>query len=123
MKISSALNEMHDLEVMFGNERLRVTYRPSAVTLADIEKMKANRDERRLAEMIREQIVQWDLEDDETGKIIPLGKPESPLQVMEEGTELPAEAFGDPIVDKVPIAIMTKILFAIQADQRPDPQA
>lgn len=123
MKISSAMNEMHDLEVPFGNERLRVTYRPSSVTLADIERLSSNRDPRRLAEMIREQIVQWDLEDDQTGMIIPLTKPESPLQVIEEGAELPAETMQDPIVERVPIAIMVKILFAIQADQRPDPQA
>jgi hypothetical protein len=123
MKISSAMNEMHDLDVNFGGEMLHIIYRPSSVTLADVEKMTADKNPRRLAEMIREQIAQWDLEDDETGKIIPLGKPESPLQVMEQGTELPSEAMSDPIVEKVPIAIMVKILFAIQADQRPDPQA
>lgn len=123
MKISAALSEVHDLEVSFGNETLHIMYRPSAVTLADIEKMKTNRDERRLAEMIREQVVQWDLESDRTGAIVPLTKPTSPLTITEEGKELPADAFVDPIVEEVPVAIMLKILFAIQADQRPDPQA
>lgn len=122
MKISTALNEMHDLEIPFGNETLRIMYRPSAVTLADIERMKDNPDPMRLADQIREQVVQWDLESDTDGKIVPLEKPQSVLQVMEEGKELPATALRDPIVDEVPVAIMLKVLLAIQADQRPDPQ-
>jgi len=123
MKISSALNVYSDLTIMFGNEPLHVTYKPSSVTLAELDRLRANPDPMRFADQIREQVVQWDLEDDATGKIVTLNRPESPLKVVEQGVELPVEALSDPIVDTVPVGIMLKVLIAIQEDQRPSPQA
>lgn len=122
MKISAGLSTTHDVDIPFGNETLHVMYRPSSVTLADIEQLKANPDPMRLADQIREQVVQWDLESDKTGSIVPLNKPQSPMRVMEQGEELPVESLYDPIKEEVPVAIMLRILIAIQEDQKPDPQ-
>lgn len=116
MKISDALKRTTDLAVPFGDAVLRLTYRPSAVTIADIEALKADRDIKRVAEQVREQIVQWDLTDD-YDRLIPLERP-APT-VTEGGGEI---AVADPL-HGVPIHILTSALIAIQMDQRPSPEA
>lgn len=127
MKISDALKTESDLRIPFGDQVLNVTYRPSAVTIQDVEALKSDRDIRRVAEQIRQQVVRWDLTDDYSN-IIPLERP-APHIVTEDGRpveqtlSVPADqALADPLAS-VPISILTTVLIEIQTAQRPSPQA
>jgi hypothetical protein len=127
MKISEALKERKDLTIPFGSGAvLQVTYQPSSVTIADIEALKADRDIKRVAEQIRQQVLQWDLTDD-YDRIIPLAPPQPRIitqdgDPIEPGAPTVTEPQKDPL-HEVPIHILSKILIAIQTDQRPDPEA
>lgn len=123
MKIGDALKTTSDLLVPFGDATLRLTYRPSSVTIADIEALKADRDIKRVAEQVREQVVQWDLTDD-YDRLIPLEKPVPKIieSDPESGAVSQIPAQDDPL-HAVPISILTKVLIAIQMDQRPSPEA
>ena len=125
MKISDALKVQSDLEIPFGDTKLRVTYRPSAVTIQDIETLKADRNIGRIAEQIRQQIVQWDLTD-EYDRLIPIEKPRAGVVVNEQGAPqegtVDLDVLADPL-HRVPISILTTVLIAVQTAQRPDPQA
>lgn len=108
MKISEALRQVGDTEVDFGGGNLlKVTYRPSSMSIADIEEMRKNRDIKRVIRQVREQVVQWDLED-EGKNIIPLAEPE--------------RGAPDPL-EQIPLHILVTTLIGIQKAQRPDPEA
>lgn len=128
MRISDALKERRDIDVTFGTSVLHVTYQPSTVTIADIEALKADKDIKSVARQVRQQVIQWDLTDD-YDRLVPLDPPQ-PRIITQDGAAVEAEAGApevteprtDPLHD-VPIHILTKVLIAIQTDQRPDPEA
>lgn len=108
MKISEALRQMGDCEVDFGGGNvLKVTYRPSSMSIADIEDMRKNKDIKRVIRQVREQIVQWDLTDD-ANMIVSLEEPE--------------RGAPDPL-EQIPLHILVHTLIGVQKAQRPDPEA
>jgi hypothetical protein len=77
------------------------------MTIAQISALtaEARKDAGRIARMIRDIIVTWDLKDSD-GEDIPLDAPVDP-----------ADLANDPIASKVPVRLLTHIIKAVNEDQ------
>ena len=128
MKMSDALKDIKDLKVDFGaGGILNVIYRPPSWTPAEMEALAADKDIKKIVDQVRKLVIQWDLTDD-YNNLIPLELPAAAPAVVVTGDngevveqeDPPAPV--DPLMH-VPISIYMKIIQAINADGKPDPQA
>jgi hypothetical protein len=124
MLIADALKSVTDLKVEFASGSvLTIKYRPSSYTVADISDVNEKTDPMRLVTMIRDMVVEWDLES-EPGAIVPLALPPGSGNVITSDGETvktkkdkQAELELDPIRRLVPIYIQVAIIRAVNDDQ------
>lgn len=106
MKISEALGAEKPLAVEFDSGAiLNITYKPPAYTIAEIEAAQeaANKDPKRIIEMVQTLVTSWDLTDDD-GVLVSLAS----FEVLR--TKVPSPVFGG-------------IMRAIREDQNPSGEA
>ena len=107
MKLSKITSQVSDLDVDFGNEVLKVKYKPHTFTANMVDEMAAaetdsSKQTVALFQMVAGTIVDWDLEG-EDGKIIPIDNAER-------------------LKDEVPISIFGEIFRQIGEAQNPKAQ-
>lgn len=130
MLISEALASEKTLAVVFDSgSELGIRYRPSSYTVTDISNIdeEAKQDPYRIVKMIRDMIIDWNLESSPgvrvplelppgTGEVItPDGEPVNAAKLTKEMKQKLLET--DPISLNVPIYIMVAIIRAINDDQ------
>lgn len=126
MRISEALGGIKDLAVEFaGGGVLNIRYRPSSYTVADLSNIddEARKDPYRIITMIRDMVVDWDLEDNDGEPVALQLPPGTGNVVTENGEQVKTKQDKkellrlDPIAQKVPITLLVAIIRGVNDDQ------
>lgn len=102
MRLSQATGDPKPLDVKFGTAVLHIDYLPMNFTIAELEKMQAEKSVSTVVDQILRVVKQWDLTD-EHDKLIPL----------EAG----------PMKEQVGMNVYSRILEAIREDSMPSDPA
>jgi hypothetical protein len=103
LRVTDLITDRRTIQVLFGEEILSITYRPSGFTPATEEKLddlvQGKRIGKPLVDFLLDTLVAWDLLDDQ-GNVLPISR---------------------QVLAKLPLAFLARLFRAITEDLRPNP--